>query len=112
MYPIPESALLQLLLIAMHGAMQAVALTLWAFGLKHCGPTRTILLDYSEVFVYYLIVSVSGKRRWPAALVHKRRAGLLTLLLAYGCRVHLSRGSRSLAGASVGIGTNAAGSGW
>ena len=64
--------------IAAHSAGLVLTLWLWCFGLKHCGPVRTILIDASEVGVVSLLGLALGVRG-----AHGRRLGLALLFLAY-----------------------------
>ena len=73
--------------ILAHGACMACTLTLWCYGLTHCGPVRTLLLDYTEPFAVFL-----GAAAWsatPATRGARRAAALLAgayllLLLTHG----------------------------
>ena len=65
--------------VVAHGASMACALALWAYGLTHCGPVRTLLLDYTEPFAVYL--AAAAWRPSPATRAAGRAA--VVLLLAY-----------------------------
>ena len=77
--------------ILAHGACMACTLTLWCYGLTHCGPVRTLLLDYTEPFAVFL-----GAAAWsatPATRDARRAATLLAgayllLLLTHGMHHH------------------------
>ena len=77
--------------ILAHGACMACTLTLWCYGLTHCGPVRTLLLDYTEPFAVFL-----GAAAWsatPATRDARRAATVLAgayllLLLTHGMHHH------------------------
>ena len=66
---VPALSGAQLLVAAANGALIAVTLILYSFGLKHCGPVRTLLMDFADHLLFNLPLLLCG---WTALSTQKR----------------------------------------
>lgn len=100
----------QLWQLLAHASALVVTLALWCYGLKQCGPTRTVLLDASEMGMVTVLAMVL---RGNGAVSHLAKllsfAGIAMLISAYALLllgapaaiVHADR-TRSIESKSIG----------
>ena len=89
----------------LHGLVLAVAMGLFCYGLKHCGPIRAILVEASQVaLVAAAVLPLRSLAPQRATAVTRRRAGLLLIVTAlvlllgtHGSHPHRSSRGRAIA---------------